>query len=378
MDEALTSPSTTHLNNDDAVKRNQDLNFQSDVDLLLPECSSPLTSSVVLEEFMDKPHLDNSTEDGNYNGSKTPKFSKGLTDTEIAALSGALSGFVAGVIVCPLDVAKTRLQAQGLYEMPAYYSGLFGSLNTIVRDEGFRGLYKGVVPIVLGYFPTWMIYFTIYEKCKKKYPHIFPNDFLSHSASALTAGAVSTALTNPIWVVKTRLMTQSSKSRHSTNYSGTIDAFRKMYKTEGLKVFYLGLVPSLFGLFHVAIQFPVYEKLKRLLYYNTTVGGMEGGEENDVNLGRLIIASCASKIVASTITYPHEILRTRMQIKSTGGDQLGVFSLIKKISVKEGFAGFYSGFVTNMFRTVPASAITLVSFEYFKKSFKIWNDTLLL
>ncbi|CDO93899.1 unnamed protein product [Kluyveromyces dobzhanskii CBS 2104] len=318
-----------------------------------------------------------------------------FNDTEITALSGALAGFLAGVIVCPLDVAKTRLQAQGLQlagiggvrssvvadvVAAKYYNGIWGTLTTIVRDESVRGLYKGIVPIVLGYFPTWMVYFSVYERCKLTYPSFFKNsEFLSHSMSALTAGAISTTLTNPVWVVKTRLMLQSGKDiRGMTHYKNTLDAFIKIYKYEGIKNFYSGLIPSLFGLLHVAIHFPVYEQLKKILhcYPNGKPGqkSSDGTQNTSFQLGRLILASCGSKMIASSLTYPHEIVRTRLQLKSD--TKPSIKSILRSTYAKEGIRGFYSGFLTNMFRTVPASAITLVSFEYFRKHFKLWNDNI--
>lgn len=304
----------------------------------------------------------------------TPK----LSNTQIIALSGALAGFLAGVSVCPLDVAKTRLQAQGaLSESRLYkYHGISGTLSTIFKDEGIRGLYRGLVPIILGYFPTWMIYFTVYEKAKQVYPTLLRKhtgidfEFLTHSMSAFTAGSVSTTVTNPIWVVKTRLMLQTGdgnstiKTNKNNYYKNTLDAFIQMYRNEGIRVFYSGLVPSLFGLFHVAIHFPVYEKLKTAFKCN------EEYQNNSYKLLRLISASALSKMCASSLTYPHEILRTRMQIRSINGQQGGSHTLLKTIAdiyKKEGALGFYSGFTTNLARTVPASAVTLVSFEYISR-----------
>ncbi|ODQ60576.1 hypothetical protein WICANDRAFT_51144 [Wickerhamomyces anomalus NRRL Y-366-8] len=302
-----------------------------------------------------------------------------FTDTQIIALSGALAGFIAGVSVCPLDVAKTRLQAQGLSSNKKYH-GITGTLNTILKDEGVKGLYRGIVPIIMGYFPTWMIYFTVYEKAKLYYPKIFQNqfghnnhnEFFVHSLSAFTAGSVSTSITNPIWVVKTRLMLQTGdESLEKNYYKNTIDAFKKMYKNEGFLVFYSGLIPSLFGLFHVAIHFPVYEKLKKFLKCDNFKSQTNDElQTHSNNLIRLITASSLSKMCASTLTYPHEILRTRMQISSFNKNKsikTGLINTILNIYKKEGLIGFYQGFTTNLARTVPASAVTLVSFEYISR-----------
>ncbi|KAK6457236.1 mitochondrial carrier protein [Scheffersomyces xylosifermentans] len=319
----------------------------------------------------------------------SPALLSRCSTNQIITMAGAASGFLAGIVVCPLDVVKTRLQAQGAMaknnsNMAIQYKGFLGAFKTILREEGIRGLYRGLVPITIGYLPTWTIYFTVYERAKKVYPSILykyagiERDSATHFISALTAGTASSIAVNPIWVVKTRLMIQIGKgqtiydtmSGHSkgpkrTYYKGTLDALRTMYREEGIRVFYSGLVPSLFGLLHVGIHFPVYEQLKKIFHCDTDV------KYTNSILWRLIIASSLSKMVASTITYPHEILRTRMQLQDTKNisqkHQKGrLASAIAKIYKKEGLKGFYAGYGINLARTVPASAVTLVSFEYFK------------
>jgi solute carrier family 25 folate transporter 32 len=281
-----------------------------------------------------------------------------LSSTQLVTMAGAASGFLAGVIVCPFDVVKTRLQAQTKLGTASKTSvvKVFGS---IVRNEGIRGLYRGLVPITIGYLPTWTIYFSVYEHAKLFYPTLVSSTTLSHVLSALTAGMASSIAVNPIWVVKTRLMIQTGKKvGEHTYYKGTINAFRTMYREEGVRVFYSGLVPSLFGLVHVGIHFPVYEKLKYLT-------GCENMNKNNKNyLWGLTFASAASKMIALTITYPHEILRTRMQIQEK--EKLRLVDIVQDIYKTQSIKGFYSGYVVNLIRTVPASAVTLVSFEYFK------------
>lgn len=139
---------------------------------------------------------------------------------------------------------------------------------------------------------------------------IGPDDAVAHILAAMTAGASGTILTNPLWVVKTRFMTQSrAPSRLSSSssasspassasasssapppphsstssnpssastrttptspqyekpYSSTWNALVRIYQAEGMIAFYRGLLPSLFGVVHVAVQFPLYEKFKAL------------------------------------------------------------------------------------------------------------------
>lgn len=319
--------------------------------------------------------------------SRADKILLECSDPTINAVSGATAGVISALMVCPLDVAKTKLQAQGGYlalkreshssgqktliKKPKY-NGLMGTLSTIFREEGIKGLYRGVVPITVGYLPTWAIYFVVYEEVKSRTtPHLGKFHFMSHMISALAAGATSTLATNPIWVIKTRLMAQTAKY---TTYTGTLDAFKKMYKTEGIRSFYAGFGPALLGLTHVAVQFPLYEYLKTLLHINER-------QSKTAQIPQLLTASVISKIFASSITYPHEVIRTRTQIQlpvaSSSGladpkaasvlhhnrKYRGIIQTAKTIYLEEGWRSFYSGLGTNMVRTVPASAVTLLSYE---------------
>jgi len=56
-----------------------------------------------------------------------------------------------------------------------------------------------------------------------------------------------------------------TQSRVEVRYRHTWDAALTIYRTEGVAAFYRGLVPSLLGILHVAVQFPLYERLKVLM-----------------------------------------------------------------------------------------------------------------
>jgi solute carrier family 25 folate transporter 32 len=103
-------------------------------------------------------------------------FVMGRSDSSFNAVAGAAGGFMSGIVTCPLDVIKTKLQAQGGFRaakrhlaQPAgaiVYNGMFGTANVIWKEEGLRGLYRGLGPIILGYLPTWAVWFTVYGKSK--------------------------------------------------------------------------------------------------------------------------------------------------------------------------------------------------------------------
>ncbi|KAL4785772.1 mitochondrial carrier domain-containing protein [Aspergillus varians] len=338
-------------------------------------------------------------------------FATRVPDWYVAPVCGASAGVASGIVTCPLDVIKTKLQAQGgfvrrgkIVEAKTLYRGMLGTGRVIWREDGIRGLYQGLGPMLLGYLPTWAVYLAVYDRSREYYYEKTDSWWLSRGYASVTAGACSTIATNPIWVIKTRLMSQSLRSttegfRAPWQYKNTWDAARKMYMNEGFLSFYSGLTPALLGLAHVAIQFPLYEYLK------TAFTGYSIGEHPDTGSSHWIGISCAtflSKICASTITYPHEVLRTRLQTQqrtqpspspeeiafrgglggidcgrgagASSSDGMpnrprysGIIRTCQTILREEGWRAFYSGIGTNLFRAVPAAMTTMLTYEYLRK-----------
>lgn len=104
------------------------------------------------------------------------------------------------------------------------------TVKNILKHDGIRGLYRGLGPTILGYLPTWAIYFAVYDGIKNRFGerpvgdlrvvgHVIPaaqvkgyqplsrdHPWTLHLFSAMAAGATSTLCTNPLWVIKTRFM----------------------------------------------------------------------------------------------------------------------------------------------------------------------------
>lgn len=214
--------------------------------------------------------------------------------------------------------------------------------------------------------------------------------------SSISAGIASTAITNPIWVLKVRVMSQahqakrhcptkladmtaSSYHRPHWYYRSGLDAARKIYRYEGAPAFYAGLWPALIGISHVGVQFPAYEYLRR----NFTGGGIG---DPGANWFAVLYASTLSKMFASSVTYPHEVIRTRLQIQRRAmlgpeflhglgsfqdrSDVLlrpkyrGMVSAFQTVLREEGWRALYAGLGTNMLRTVPAAGATMLTYEY--------------
>eukprot|EP00798_Chlamydomonas_sp_ICE-L_P031428 gene31428-6604_t len=220
--------------------------------------------------------------------------------------------------------------------------------------------------------PNWAVYFTVYDKLK----HVMTTEACGrktsptpaiHCAAAAGAGAATLVVTNPLWVVKTRMQTQNMtlkmRAIRAVPYTGTLDALIRITREEGMVGLYSGLAPSMMGIFHVGIQFPLYEYSKSMVAERTQ------RKSEDLTALELIGTSAFAKMVASTATYPHEVVRSYMHVSGSGPIS-GVSLACKTIFLEDGIRGFYRGCLTNLLRTTPAAALTFTSFELISRSMK--------
>ncbi|GAM17017.1 hypothetical protein SAMD00019534_001920, partial [Acytostelium subglobosum LB1] len=80
---------------------------------------------------------------------------------------GALSGATAQTFTYPIDLLRRRLQVQGIGGKPKIYNGPYDAFRKVIQEEGFKGLYKGMIPCYLKVVPAISISFSVYEMMKK-------------------------------------------------------------------------------------------------------------------------------------------------------------------------------------------------------------------
>ncbi|TXT13055.1 hypothetical protein VHUM_01456 [Vanrija humicola] len=326
---------------------------------------------------------------------------------------------MAGAIVTsPFDVVKTRLQSD-LFREPApravptaipsgngngaaavmrheaemaakkvpQRTGIAGSLwqfvdtmyliRRIQVEEGWRALYKGLGPSLVGIIPARAINFYFYPTSKAFLAKTFPNaptekegqtaedSPVIHLGAAAIAGVMTSTGTNPIWVVKTRLQLSAKAAGAGQPESHqALKMTASIIKNEGIRGLYRGLSASYLGVSEGVIQWTLYERFKRI--GRTRAVDLEDSKQSLLGyVGSIVGASGGAKAVASLITYPHEVVRTRLRQPAVNGVQkyTGLLQTLKLVIKEEGVASLYGGLTAHMFRVVPNAACMFLIYE---------------
>lgn len=282
-------------------------------------------------------------------------------------VAGVSGGVASTLILHPLDLIKIRFAVNDGRTLAApQYKGLTSAFITILRQEGVRGLYKGVTPNVWGSGTAWGFYFTFYNSIKS---FIQGNNTAQplgptwHMIAASEAGILTLIMTNPIWVVKTRLCLQYTDGPiknlpDSKNYHGMLDAFVKIYRTEGMPGLYRGFVPGMFGVSHGALQFMTYEEMKNRYnqYRKLPI-------DTKLSTTDYLTFAAVSKLIAAVCTYPYQVIRARLQDQHHS--YKGTWDCIKQTWRYERMPGFYKGLVPYLAHVTPNIMLVMLIYEKF-------------
>ncbi|XP_068173871.1 solute carrier family 25 member 36-A-like isoform X1 [Antennarius striatus] len=299
-------------------------------------------------------------------------------DTLVHLFAGGCGGTVGAILTCPLEVLKTRLQSSTitLYVSGVHLSAVNGAsvarvappgplhcLKLILEKEGPRSLFRGLGPNLVGVAPSRAIYFAVYSTSKEKLNGVLePDSKQVHIASAGMAGFTATTATNPIWLVKTRLQLDTRK--RGEQRMSALECVRRVYQADGLRGFYRGMSASYAGISETVIHFVIYESIKRrILEYKApqSLDEEENRSKYASDFAGMMLAAATSKTCATSITYPHEVIRTRL--REEGTKYKSFFQTLRTVPREEGYRALYRGLTTHLVRQIPNTAITMCTYE---------------
>uniref|UniRef100_A0A8C2JNV3 Solute carrier family 25 member 13 n=1 Tax=Cyprinus carpio TaxID=7962 RepID=A0A8C2JNV3_CYPCA len=247
---------------------------------------------------------------------------------------GSVAGAVGATAVYPIDLVKTRMQNQrssGSFVDELMYKNSIDCFKKVVRYEGSFGLYRGLVPQLLGVAPEKAIKLTVNDfvrgKTMKKDGSIpIPAEILAGGC----AGGSQVIFTNPLEIVKIRLQVagEITTGPRVSALSVIRDlGFFGLYK--GAKACFLRDIPF------SAIYFPCYAHTKAALT----------DEDGRVGPGRLLLAGVLAGMPAASLVTPADVIKTRLQVAARAGQTTynGLIDCFWKILREEGPRAFWKG-----------------------------------
>lgn len=354
-----------------------------------------------------------------------------------------IAGFCAGAASCsilhPLDLVKIHFQAtsspkhQRLFGVPLELLSIYRS--GVTRIGGIRSLYRGFSANLVGSTAAWGLYFAFYKIFQEQIKIICFRDQSDlpdlksghYFIAAMGAGIATVLLVNPIWLAKTRICQplEVSLANKAPNYKGLGECIKGTVRAEGISGLYRGVSAGLLGTSHGAIQFAVYEFLKRrkknLGYIiseknsihmtnkstftekstisttpnsqtlrdldSTVSSSIEESpriyqkeipnllnQKNLLQIGNkmstsdYLFMSGFSKVFAMVLTYPLQTIRCRLQL-SPGQKNVNIhpykniIDVFKRTLQIEGPLAFYKGLIPSIFRVLPGTCISFLVYE---------------
>jgi adenine nucleotide transporter 17 len=289
----------------------------------------------------------------------TPTTSAAQQSDNIAhALAGAGGGLIAMALTYPLITLSTRAQV----ESKRADTSTLDAVRNIIKREGITGLYAGLDSALFGISVTNFVYYYWYEwtrsffekaavkagRASKKLTTIE-----SMLAGAL-AGSATVLITNPIWVVNTRMTARKNETDGSDLPGGekkvhkkpsTVGTLLSLLKNEGPSSLFAGVLPALVLVINPILQYTFFEQLKNFLEKSKRVGPRDA-----------FVLGALGKLLATTITYPYITVKSRAHVATKDAPVEGMSKSLKKIVREEGWQGLYKGIVPKVSQSVLTAA----------------------
>ncbi|KAI3406045.2 AGC1 [Candida oxycetoniae] len=333
------------------------------VSFLNPSFNNNLNS---LPSIFDHPQSTHSLKESSDNFSLWPIY-----DSLYSFFLGSIAGCIGATAVYPIDLVKTRMQAQ---KHKAHYNNSLDCFKKILRAEGFKGLYSGLGAQLVGVAPEKAIKLTVNDLVRKIGTQ--DNGQITMNWEILagsSAGACQVIFTNPLEIVKIRLQMQGNTKNLSKPGEIPIKHLTasQIVRQLGIKGLYKGASACLLrDVPFSAIYFPTYANLKKYMF---------GFDPNDdtkkqkLSSWQLLVAGALAGAPSAFFTTPADVIKTRLQVAGKKNDikYRGIIDCGASILRTEGLSAFFKGSLARVFRSSPQFGFTLASYELLQNLFPL-------
>uniref|UniRef100_H3CMZ9 Dicarboxylate carrier UCP2 n=1 Tax=Tetraodon nigroviridis TaxID=99883 RepID=H3CMZ9_TETNG len=279
-------------------------------------------------------------------------------------MASAGAACIADIVTFPLDTAKVRLQIQG--EKTAVegirYRGVFGTISTMIRTEGPRSLYNGLVAGLQRQLCFASIRIGLYDNVKNFYTGGKDNpSVLIRILAGCTTGAMAVSFAQPTDVVKVRFQAQMNLNSVARRYSG-MQAYKHIYQNEGFRGLWKGTLPNITRNALVnCTELVTYDMIKEAILRHKLMSD---------NLPCHFVSAFGAGFVTTVIASPVDVVKTRY-MNSPPGQYRSAINCAWTMMTKEGPTAFYKGFVPSFLRLGSWNIVMFVSFEQIKRAMMV-------
>ncbi|XP_007018201.2 PREDICTED: mitochondrial uncoupling protein 5 [Theobroma cacao] len=184
--------------------------------------------------------------------------------------AGLIAGGIGAAVGNPADVAMVRMQADGRLPQAQRrnYKSVFDAITRISKQEGAASLWRGSSLTVNRAMIVTASQLATYDQIKEGILEraLMEDGMGTHVAASFAAGVVAAVASNPVDVIKTRVMNMKVEPGKALPYNGAIDCLMKTVRREGFRALYKGFLPTVSrqGPFTV-ILFVTLEQVRKLL-----------------------------------------------------------------------------------------------------------------
>ena len=317
------------------------------------------------------------------------------------ALSGAMGSAISLTVLHPFETTRTRLQVDPTLNPRSSFLLIY----EIAKREGGRGLYRGWCSLVVASASSNFVYFFCFRGWTRRWTSFGFFDDSSFRRIAMDliggylAGVVVVLVTNPLWLANTRLKLQGvhheAKEREDhgrRKHRGIFDCLLAVSREEGILALWNGTFASIVLAINPAIQFGVYETLKRhrwvlrnaakMMLWSTK--SLSTPSDADFVPAEPFFNALLAKFVATIVTYPLQVVQTQRRAgihgKREEGDgsrrsysrpAVSCRSDLMDTVRQRGFRGLYRGLESKLIQTCLNAAIM---FAVYEKLVSLWKE----
>lgn len=295
--------------------------------------------------------------------------------------SGGLAAGIVRASLQPLDTAKTRLQAARMIggDVSSVVVGVSAARsrqtltirlqrvrNIIFAGGGVQGLYKGVVPGVVGIIPAAAVYMLTFQTLKSR--------FIRQSGAKQTSLAVATAAAlGDVAASLVRVPCEVLKQRLQVGvYANMSDAISEFVKRPSLSGAYVGLGAQLArDVPFAAAEFVVYEQLKTFVRRarNWRLPPADDGKQDLTKFESFAVGAVAG-VCAAIASNPSDVVKTRLMTQTGSSAQYrNVLHTFRTVAVDEGLSAFAKGLAPRIAAKALQSALFFTTYETLRRTF---------